>query len=119
VNGGTSGAPPFGLFNFPAILLPVPFAGKRLLGPELLTRLQVKGMSLHFLNNVLLLDFALEAAKGIFERLALLKLYFSQTKYTSQLDHKVRCVALDLRIASPEVRPEAKFLHLAQKVLIS
>jgi len=87
------------LLDLPAILLPVPFAGQRLLGPELLTRLQVKGMSLHFLDNVLLLDLTLEAAKGIFQRFALLKLYFSQTKYTSQLDRYfstpwgiVRCV---------------------------
>ena len=54
------------LFDFPASLLPVSFAGQRLLDPELLTRLQVEGVTLHFLNNVLLLDFTLEAAKGVF-----------------------------------------------------
>jgi hypothetical protein len=30
-----------------------------------------------------LLDLTLEAAKGVLERFALLKLYFSQTNYTS------------------------------------
>ena len=58
--------PPRFLFDFPATFLPVPFAGQRLLGPELLTRLQIEGMALHFFDDVLLLDFSLEAAKGIF-----------------------------------------------------
>ena len=77
------------LFRIPATLLPVPLTGQRLLSPQLLTRLQVEGVSLDLLDNVLLLDLTLEAAKGVFERLALLKLYFSQTKYTSQLDQRV------------------------------
>jgi hypothetical protein len=46
-----------------------------------------------------LLDLTLEAAKGVFESLALLKLYFRQTKNTSQLAQN--------------------FLHFAEKVLIS
>jgi len=54
-----------GLLYFPAILLPVPFAGQRLLGPELLTRLQIEGVSFDLLDDVLLLDFPLEAAKGV------------------------------------------------------
>ena len=54
------------LFNFPAILLPVPFAGQRLLDPELLARLQIEGMALHFFDDVLLLDLTFEAAKGVF-----------------------------------------------------
>jgi hypothetical protein len=53
------------LFDFPAGLLPVSFTSQRLLDPELLTRLEVEGVTLHFLNNVLLLDFALKAAKGV------------------------------------------------------
>jgi hypothetical protein len=118
-NGGTGRSRRSSLFHFPAILLPVSLAGQRLLSPELLTRLQVKGVAFHFLDDVLLLDFALEAAKGVFERFALLKLNFRQTKYTSLLDHKIRCAAVDSRDASPAVRPEAKFLHFAQKVLIS
>ena len=70
------------LFDFPARLLPVSFAGQGLLDPELLTRLEVEGVTLHFLNNVLLLDLTLEAAKGVFESLALLKFYFRQTANT-------------------------------------
>jgi len=53
------------LFYFPARLLPVSFAGQGLLDPELLTRLEVEGVTLHFLNDVLLLDLTLEAAKGV------------------------------------------------------
>jgi hypothetical protein len=78
------------LFDFPATLLPVPFAGQRLLGPELLTRLQIEGMALHFFDNVLLLDLTFEAAKGVFESFALLKLNFCQKKYTSKLDLNFR-----------------------------
>jgi len=54
------------LFDFPARLLPVPFAGQGLLDPELLTRFEVEGVTLHFLNNVLLLDLTLKTAKGVF-----------------------------------------------------
>jgi hypothetical protein len=82
----TSGSTALFLLDLPATFLPVPFAGQRLLGPELLTRLQVKRVSFHLFNDVLLLDFALEAAKGVLKCLALLKLYFCQTKYTSPLD---------------------------------
>ena len=53
------------LLNLPATLLPVSLTGQRLLGPELLTRLQVEGVSFDLLNNVLLLDLSLEASKGI------------------------------------------------------
>ena len=54
------------LLNLPAILLPVSFAGQRLLGPELLARFQVEGVSLDLLDDVLLLDLSLETAKGVF-----------------------------------------------------
>jgi hypothetical protein len=43
-------------------------------------------VTLHLFDDVLLLDLSLKPAKGILQRLALLKLYFSQTNYTSQLD---------------------------------
>jgi hypothetical protein len=36
-------------------------------------------MSLDFLDDVLLLDLTLEAAKGVLESLALLKFYFRQS----------------------------------------
>jgi hypothetical protein len=58
--------PAIRLFDLPAILLPVSLACQRLLSPQLLTRLQVKGVSLDLLDNVLLLDLPLEAAKGVF-----------------------------------------------------
>ena len=77
--------PPRFLFDFPATFLPVSFAGKRLLDPELLTKLQIKGMTFHFLDDVLLLYLSLEAAKRVFEGLALLQSDFSQTDYTPQL----------------------------------
>ena len=67
------------LLNFPATFFPVSLTGKRLLCPELLAWLQVEGMSFDLLDNVLCLDFPLEAPKGVFQRFALLKLYFSQT----------------------------------------
>jgi hypothetical protein len=54
------------LLNFPAILLPVPFAGQRLLGPEFLTRFQVERMSLDLFNDVFLLDLSLEAPESVF-----------------------------------------------------
>ncbi len=76
------------LFDFPARLFPVSLTGQRLLDPFLLPRLQVKGVSLDLLDNILLLDLSFEAAKGVFERLALLKFYFCQMNYTSKLDRK-------------------------------
>jgi hypothetical protein len=53
------------LFEIPATLLPVSFSGQSLLDPFSLSRLQVKGVFLHFLDDVLLLDFPLEPAEGI------------------------------------------------------
>ena len=50
------------LFYFPAIFLPVSFTGQRLLDPELLAWLQIEGVTLHVLNNVLGLDLTFEAA---------------------------------------------------------
>ncbi len=56
-------------------------------------------MPLDLFDNVLLLHLALEAAKGIFERLTLLEFDFGQLNYTSQLN--------------------LNFLRAAGKVLIS
>jgi len=58
-------ATPWVLFNLPAILLPVSLASQRLLGPELLAWFQVKGVPLDLFNDVFLLHFPLEPAKGI------------------------------------------------------
>jgi hypothetical protein len=57
--------PAVGLLNLPAILLPVSFASQRLLGPQLLSRLQVERVSFHLFDNVLLLDLTLEAPEGV------------------------------------------------------
>ncbi|HEX3876259.1 MAG TPA: hypothetical protein VHW24_04695 [Bryobacteraceae bacterium] len=78
---------PDGLFDFPARLLPVSFAGKRLLSPELLTWFEIERVTLHLFDDVLLLHLPLKPAKGVLQSFALLKLDFSQTKYTSSLDH--------------------------------
>jgi hypothetical protein len=43
-----------------------------LLDPLLLSRLQVEGVSLDLLDNVLLLDLSLEAPQSVFERFAIL-----------------------------------------------
>jgi hypothetical protein len=58
--------PPGFLLDFPATFLPVSFASQRLLDSELLAWFQIKGVPLDLLNNVLLLDFSLETAKGVF-----------------------------------------------------
>jgi hypothetical protein len=81
------------LFHVPASFLPVPFTSQRLLDSRLLTRFQVKRVPFHFFDNVLLLDLALEAAQRILQRFALLQLYFSQSKNTSQLHQKFECRA--------------------------
>ena len=59
-------------------LLATAFARQRFLSALLLTRLQVKRMTLNLLDDVLLLDFALEPTQGIFEGLSLLDPDFCQ-----------------------------------------
>jgi len=71
------------LLDLPTALLSVSLASQRLLGPFLLAGLQVERVPFDLFDNVLLLDLTLEAAKGVFQRLALLQLYFSQLKNTS------------------------------------
>src|SRR5215471_11068453 len=61
------------LFEIPATLLPVSLSGQSLLDPFSFPRFQVKGVFLHFFDDVLLLDLPLEPAEGILYRLALLK----------------------------------------------
>ena len=55
---------------------PASFAGQRLLDALLFTRLEIIGVSFHFLDDVFLLNSSLEAAKRIFQRLAVLESYF-------------------------------------------
>ena len=45
----------------------------------LLTRLEVKGVALHFFDNVFLLHLALETAQSVFEGFTLLQSNFRQT----------------------------------------
>jgi hypothetical protein len=52
------------LLDILTALLPVPFPGKRFFRAPLLARLQVKGVSFDLLNNVFLLNLALEAAES-------------------------------------------------------
>ena len=54
-------------------------ASQRCLHALLLAGLQVKGMTLDFLDNVFLLHLALESPQSILEGFSLLKPYFCQT----------------------------------------
>jgi hypothetical protein len=62
----------------------MPLARKRLLYAPLFAWLQIVRVPLKFLDYVVLLDFALEAAQGVFQRFAFLQPDFSQLNYTSQ-----------------------------------
>jgi hypothetical protein len=77
---GQADACPPALFDFPARFFPVPLASQGTLDPRFLPRLQVEGVSFDLLDNVLLLDLSLEAPESVFERFAILQLYFSQLK---------------------------------------
>ena len=65
-----------------ADLLSIPLSGQRLLDALFFSRLEVERMSLHFFDNVLRLNLALKTAKGILQRLSLLKPDFSHSTYT-------------------------------------
>jgi len=65
------------LFRFAPVLLAIALPGQGRLHPALLTRFQVVRVPLHFFDDVLLLDFPLEATQSILEGLALLKPHFS------------------------------------------
>src|SRR5437868_15078236 len=60
-------------------LLTVTLAGQGLFGALLLTWLQVKRVSLDFLNDVFLQNFALKPAQGALYRFALLRMDLCQT----------------------------------------
>ncbi len=74
-----------------ANLLPTPFSGQGLLDPLLFAGLQVEGVSLDLLDDVLLLDFSLEAAESVLDRLALLNSYFSHSVHTPNLGISIDC----------------------------
>jgi hypothetical protein len=75
-----SGRRPFpALILFFACFLARPFPSQRGLHALLFTRLQVEGVSLDLLDDVFLLDLALEAAKCVLEGFTLLQSNFCQT----------------------------------------
>jgi len=74
--------PRFRLVLFLARFFAAALAGECLLDPLFFAGLQVEGMTLYFLDDVVLLYLALETAKSILEGLSLLQSNFSQTNYT-------------------------------------
>jgi hypothetical protein len=70
------------LVLFLSCFLAAPFTRERFFHSLLLARLQVRGVTLHFLNDVLLLYLPLEAAKRIFNRFAFLNSNLCQKYYT-------------------------------------
>ena len=65
-------------------LLAVALAGECFFDPLLLTWLQVKRVTLHFLDNVFGLHLALKTSQRIFKGLAFLDTNFCQGEYTSK-----------------------------------
>ena len=63
---------PLNLLRLPASLLTIAFTDQRLLNAQFLARLQVKGMSLDFLDYVFLQNLPLEALERVLKGLALL-----------------------------------------------
>ena len=93
--------------EIPTALLPVTLSGQRLLDSLPLSRLQVKGMFLHFLDDLLLQDLSLEPAEGILYRLALLKSNLCQNLHTSNQRG-------DLRLCQSPVRLNCRMIGLAE-----
>ena len=73
------------LILFFACFLAGALACQRFLYPFFLAGLQVEGVTFYFFNNVLRLDFPLEATQGVFKRLAFLQSDFCQRNYTPKL----------------------------------
>src|SRR5688572_4654504 len=69
---------PLWLLRLAANLLAVPLARERLLRASLVTRLQIEAVLLDVLDDVFLLDLALEAPQGVLDRFALLHLDLGQ-----------------------------------------
>jgi len=67
-----------------ASLLAIPLPRQGCLHAFFLTRLQVVGVALYFLDDVLLLDLPFEAAQRVFQRLAFLYTNFCQKLSTSK-----------------------------------
>jgi len=69
------------LIVFLANLFPRAFLRERLLHPAPLSRLQIIGVTFHFLNNVLSLNLPLKPAQRVLQRLALLQSNFCQSHH--------------------------------------
>ncbi len=65
------------------LLLAAPLASERLLGALLLAGLEIVGVALDFLDDVLLLHLSLKTAKSALYGFAILNSYFSQARVTS------------------------------------
>jgi hypothetical protein len=65
-------------------LFPAAFASQRFLHALFLAGFQVVGVSFYFLDDVLLLDLALEPAQSVLERLTFLQTNICQIEYTPQ-----------------------------------
>ena len=85
-------------FAFRALsyLFPAALSRQSLFDSFLFARLQVEGVLLNLFDDVLLLDLALEAAEGIFDRLALVQSHFSHVLNTPNL---FKDVNKDYRVA--------------------
>jgi hypothetical protein len=68
-----------------ASFLAAALARQRFLHAFLFARLEVKGVTLHFLDDVLLLDLSLETPQGVLQRFAFLNTNFRQTANTPRL----------------------------------
>ncbi len=77
---------PFELIRFAPLLLARTFPRESLLGPPLVSRLEIKRVLLDIFNNVFLLNLPLEPAKCAFDRLALLDFHFSHASNTPSCD---------------------------------
>ena len=90
-----------------ASLLPGPFASQGFFYSPLFSRFQVVRVFLDFLDDIFLLDLALEATQRVFEGFSLLKSHFSQTANTP-----VPCVAI--RAHSKQRLFKFSRIHLCQ-----
>jgi hypothetical protein len=79
------------LFRFAGAFLSIALARESFLGALFFTRLQVEGMSLDFLDDVLLLDLALETAQRAFQGFSILDVYFCQTRLTCLFTAALAC----------------------------
>jgi hypothetical protein len=71
-----------------ASFLAAALARQRFLHSFLFARLEVKGVTLHFLDDVLLLDLSLETPQGVLQRFTFLNANFRQTANTPRLVRK-------------------------------